>query len=148
MWPSLLFAIILCCLWQQAFFLRSLTARSPLKSARLYAGSDPKAQKAANDAYKKAQMYLKMKQLREARENGLSLEEYKAKLKSGEKFTSNAGKGDTATNMANISDKIKTQEAMDAYGPKKGYKKFVGAKGSLDSRLRNVIAYKRTNMAA
>ena len=32
------------------------------------------------------------------------------------------------------------------YGPKNGYRTFVGARGTLDSRLRNVIAYKRTSM--
>ena len=108
-----------------------MPARCPLTSARLYARSDPKARKAANDAYKKAQMYLKMKQLREARESGQSLEEYKAKLKSGDKFTSSARGGDFGRDMTNISENIKTEEAIDVYGPQKGYKKFVGARGLL-----------------
>ena len=142
-----LLLIVLVCL-QMALSFKICRSRSLVSSTRLYARSDPKTQRAANEAYKKAQMYLKMKQLREARENGLSLEEYKAKLKSGEAFTSNAGEVGTGNDMANISDSIKIQEAKEAYGPKKGYKKFVGAKGSLDSRLRNVIAYKRTSMSA
>ena len=95
---------------------------------------------------KKAQMYLKMKELREAREKGLDLEEYKAKLKNGTDFTTS--RGGSPNDMSNISDNINTKGAEKEYGPKKGYKKFVGSKGSLDSRLRNVIAYKRSSMAS
>lgn len=87
-----------------------------------------------------------MKELREAREKGLDLEEYKAKLKNGTDFTTS--RGGSSNGMSKISDDINTEGAEKEYGPKKGYKKFVGSKGSLDSRLRNVIAYKRSSMAS
>lgn len=92
-------------------------------------------------------MYLKMKELREAREKGLDLKEYKAKLKNGTDFTTSR-RGNNQSGMTNIRDNINTEGAEKEYGQKKGYKKFVGSKGSLDSRLRNVIAYKRSTMAS
>ena len=137
------------CVFGTAFEIHRFGASSSpslVSRGRIWYAKPQDNRKRSADAMKKAQMYLKMKELREAREKGLDLEEYKAKLKNGTDFTTS--RGGSSNGMSKISDDINTEGAEKEYGPKKGYKKFVGSKGSLDSRLRNVIAYKRSSMAS
>ena len=72
----------------------------------------------------KVQKYIQMKELRKLREDGSNYEEVKEFLING-----------TKSNNNNIGDNINNN--------KKGYQKFMG-KGSLEQRLRAVVAYKRS----
>jgi hypothetical protein len=98
-------------------------------------------------AVSKAQLYLKMKELKEIKEGrGEGMEAYKEKLLNGS-FTNLQSV--SASEMDLDVDNIITEEARQEYGEsKKGYKKFVGRKGKLENRLRAVVAFKRNTMAA
>ena len=75
----------------------------------------------------KVQKYIQMKELRKLREDGSNYEEVKEFLINGTKSNNN--------NNNNIGDNNGNN--------KKGYQKFMG-KGSLEQRLRAVVAYKRS----
>lgn len=88
----------------------------------------------SNDQIAKAQKYLQMKELKKMRAQGtVSYDDMKSFIVNGT-MQDNANMR-TLSNAASMSDGAGT----------KGYQKFLG-KGSLDQRLRAVIAYKRETM--
>lgn len=79
-----------------------------------------------------AQKYLKMREVKKLREQGGEYDDIKEYVVNG-----------TTRSLANpeLAARIGQEK-------KKGYQKYMGNKGSLEGRLRKVIAYKRENIAA
>ena len=78
----------------------------------------------SNEQLAKAQRYIRMRELNKIKEQGGSVEDMKDFLSS---------------NITRFKPSASATGSVD----KTGYQKFVGKKGSLDQRLRSVIAYKR-----
>ena len=80
--------------------------------------------------------YLQMKELMRLKNEGATYEELKTASING----TNSIKWKEKAALISLDEKSKVSSSG-------GYKKYVGKKGSLDQRLRAIIAYKRSNVA-